>query len=147
LSCVTRSVIADRAHHIRRVGLTIEPSSLVIVAHLVVSERKVVQTLSSSRWIGTVDFCVERQDTNGVSSGAPLSSASTAENVGGKLTCQETNADAHVCSLLALDQTPRIVELGLGGNVARGEFGFVLRFEHLELRGGERCLCVCCVWK
>lgn len=36
---------------------TIESSCLVVVAHLVMSERKIIETLASSWWVGAVDLC------------------------------------------------------------------------------------------
>lgn len=66
---------------------------------------------------------------------------------GCKLTCQKADSYAHVSALFALDETPSIVELGLGCDMASSEFGFVLRFEDLKFRGGEGCLCVRCVRK
>lgn len=62
-----------------------------------------------------------------------------------ELTCQKTNSDAHISPIFAFDETPSIVELGLGCDMPRSELGLVLRFENLEFGWGKRGFCICCV--
>lgn len=57
-------------------------------------------------------------------------------------TGEERDALEHLLAVLALDQRPRIVELGLGSDVPRGCLGVVLIVQHLQLGGGEARLCV-----
>lgn len=53
----------------------------------------------------------------------------------------------HLLPAWALDKCPGVVELGLGSNVARRCLCIVLFFQHCELFGCKRRLCVDHVWE
>ncbi len=107
-----------------RTGRTVKPPSLVVVAHLVVPERKVVQAFPPPSRLGAVYFCTRTECQFRFRAGAKDREPSEGRGQGGvyvelKLvhTLEEADALDLVFPQRALDEAPRIVELGLDGDM------------------------------